>query len=1002
MKRHDTRHRSSNLRSRPQPTHLAEDQSPGCESDRSKQLSWRPRSPETLDNAKPPSPLKDASTKSVPAVQPAAAKMSLFNIFSRPKVERARGHTERGLDAPIPAKKTRSGLKASASTPNLALKAQSDAPEPPRPTAPPPPVPSAKNAQKLKFKEPVKPSIRERKPGSFDPPPLFQAYPQSMKDGMLELSMLSAETVQQKSKSRNAGGGLGDGKAEISADDTASMDTKRSTMMHLKHVANGSVTHVELPKKIFVLVTAGYLFQYSETGPSDRLPERMLHLGKDSAAFACDLVPGKHYVLQVSQAVDRDGIVVINSGSLLSKLGIRTAAAKRMTSNFLLVMPDAREMESWMTAIRREIEAMGGTKMQLYDTPRVRATLSDSVDLRKTPSQSHRYKVQRDPIMVTPVATPMEIPTPVLNIPAKPEPDVSDTATIDGIEIEASKLTEEEPQPRARTRSPSDAPSVSSSVAASVDQQHLDDLRSSGSNKRFSKASQAPTVATTVSNSRANSLTGSPPSEKQPGSGLDAVQENMPQPSYRMLASYTSRRRSAAPANVLKDAQSLPRIDTSPPKAKALAAEQVAESPIVGHMHAQQITAPSPQPPKRLSVARSEPNLHSTVASHEKHDSKLPLPPLPQQSEKDRPESFIGELPSTSTWSSNRAASRRTSLLYSASAMTAQAQGSPTRNTKLSGNSPSQLVKPAQETTRSKRMSTLTIPLKINPSTPHAQPVSSSNRRRSSAHDPDPPGDTPVVHALTATVEPNRRASVAHTTMTANGIQKSPSQRLSLFPTPLVSPSAAPTPTSSPSPTQLSTPQSQTQATAKTLRRPTSMQVSSDRAPFLSSVRNSTNGPPAVRNFTAPTAPIRGLKPSRSASNVAALGHSHGSSTDAFKGLDFGLPPPNEDDDKPMPLPIAGTAPTSQSPLPPIRSSSRFSVQRAVKSRSSLPELDLGIPVVGLGPPAPPPSAPLPPPPTQSRPGSRLGSSRPSSPAPANGSPSAGIDAIAGLGIRVS
>lgn len=30
------------------------------------------------------------------------------------------------------------------------------------------------------------------------------------------------------------------------------------------------------------------------------------------------------------------------------------------------------------------------------------------------------------------------------------------------------------------------------------------------------------------------------------------------------------------------------------------------------------------------------------------------------------------------------------------------------------------------------------------------------------------------------------------------------------------------------------------------------------------------------------------------------------------------------------------------------------------KSHTSLPALDLGIPVVGLGPPAPPPSAPLP------------------------------------------
>jgi hypothetical protein len=50
--------------------------------------------------------------------------------------------------------------------------------------------------------------------------------------------------------------------------------------------------------------------------------------------------------------------------------------------------------------------------------------------------------------------------------------------------------------------------------------------------------------------------------------------------------------------------------------------------------------------------------------------------------------------------------------------------------------------------------------------------------------------------------------------------------------------------------------------------------------------------------------------------------------------------------------------------LKPSRSSGIISHNhnntKATNSRTSLPALDLGIPVVGLGPPAPPPSAPLP------------------------------------------
>jgi hypothetical protein len=317
---------------------------------------------------------------------------------------------------------------------------------------------------------------------------------------------------------------------------------------------------------------------------------------------------------------------------------------------------------------------------------------------------------------------------------------------------------------------------------------------------------------------------------------------------------------------------------------------------------------------------------------------------------------------------------------------------------------------------RSKRIS-FSMPLKVNPSGIHAQPNSRRNSRRvSQLHDPDAAGETPAVHTLTATIDPGQRSSLL-TSASPNALMPSPDPthikrqstsraRYSLLPAPLPlppipsttpptrqSPSVAFT-RQSPSPTA-STSQAQAQANGRSLKRPTSLQVRSDYAPFLSSVRNSGQ-------IDARAIPIRGMRPSRSASNVAALA----GQTDPFKDLKMSTPTlPEEEDDQAMPLPDR-----AMSPLP--RPGSRTNNRRGLKTRSSLPELDLGIPVVGLGPPAPPPNAPLPLPPPGSRttspsptpllvplPGSRATSPSPSRAPPP---PPPGIEAVAGLGIRVS
>lgn len=116
-------------------------------------------------------------------------------------------------------------------------------------------------------------------------------------------------------------------------------------------------------KRIFVLLIAGYLLQYSKSGSSDRLPEKVLKLGRDSAAFVSDLVPGRPFVLQVSQSVNRESTELVlpqQSRSFFSRIGIGHSQSKRATSNMLVVFDNADEMETWMMTIRKEIDKLDG------------------------------------------------------------------------------------------------------------------------------------------------------------------------------------------------------------------------------------------------------------------------------------------------------------------------------------------------------------------------------------------------------------------------------------------------------------------------------------------------------------------------------------------------------------------------------------------------------------------------------------------------------------------
>ncbi|KAF2197546.1 hypothetical protein GQ43DRAFT_380751, partial [Delitschia confertaspora ATCC 74209] len=249
--------------------------------------------------------------KSVPKLERTPSKVSLFNLFSKPKVEKARGHIEVGL------------------------------------------------ARRL---------LREKM------------------DSHRDLTM-TLETVPE---------------------------AKKLEKSH-KRLTSNSVLNLQTPEltsKIYAIVTSGFVLQYAGEGPSDRLPEKVLQLGKESAAFASDAIPGKHWVLQISQSVKEDGTVsMAPKTSFLSRLRFQNTVVKKAATSLLLVLENAEEMDSWLTVVRKEIDSLGGMKAR--DEPQAKnSTESESAARsRSLENTSHRFLVQRDPHRISklsPIDTPLQ------------------------------------------------------------------------------------------------------------------------------------------------------------------------------------------------------------------------------------------------------------------------------------------------------------------------------------------------------------------------------------------------------------------------------------------------------------------------------------------------------------------------------------------------------------------------------------------------------------------
>ncbi|KAL8680172.1 MAG: hypothetical protein Q9224_006967, partial [Gallowayella concinna] len=134
---------------------------------------------------------------------------------------------------------------------------------------------------------------------------------------------------------------------------------------------------------------------YAGEGSFDRLPEKIMPIGRESAAFASDAVPGKHWVLQVSHASDENGNPKIdNSWSFLKRFGLGGDLKRCSASNLLLVMDDPKELDAWLSVVRKEIESWGGQRY--HHTIAARPSHEEAARSLQQAS-SCRYKVKRDP-----------------------------------------------------------------------------------------------------------------------------------------------------------------------------------------------------------------------------------------------------------------------------------------------------------------------------------------------------------------------------------------------------------------------------------------------------------------------------------------------------------------------------------------------------------------------------------------------------------------------------
>ncbi|KIX05559.1 uncharacterized protein Z518_06431 [Rhinocladiella mackenziei CBS 650.93] len=201
-------------------------------------------------------------------------------------------------------------------------------------------------------------NVRQNGPGdmtTWDHPPLIQAYTHTKLHDILDTPSTFTDALFRSSPLR---------RNSISSESPPRLSLDNSTFGEdgtLKHKRNWSgASTCSLSQKLFILTNSGHIFQYSADGLIDRLPEKILELGPESVAFASDAIPGKHWVLRIAHDGVSEQMAPQTPKSAWSKLAFRSPERKKLVNDLLLVFDDAMAFRTWLTAVRREIELLGG------------------------------------------------------------------------------------------------------------------------------------------------------------------------------------------------------------------------------------------------------------------------------------------------------------------------------------------------------------------------------------------------------------------------------------------------------------------------------------------------------------------------------------------------------------------------------------------------------------------------------------------------------------------
>lgn len=194
-----------------------------------------------------------------------------------------------------------------------------------------------------------RPRSRKHEKIVTDPPPLAQVRGQALLHATLE----SPISYWEKPKSRKPSLSLGMAVSRDVIEDI--VEVKRS---HRR--TNSGQSCCSTRSKIFFLVNGGYVMQYDGDSEGDALPEKILVLDRDSIARACDTVPGHPWVLQVIGADIGDAPQAPTLRPSWSRLSLRQTDKKKAANILLLIFDDSEDLRTWLYAIRKEIEHLGG------------------------------------------------------------------------------------------------------------------------------------------------------------------------------------------------------------------------------------------------------------------------------------------------------------------------------------------------------------------------------------------------------------------------------------------------------------------------------------------------------------------------------------------------------------------------------------------------------------------------------------------------------------------